>query len=495
MPTEVISFGPNQASGDQQIAGAMPIAYNVLIDGAGAIRRRPGITQWPDMLSGFGLTSALYLAGTVQATGIPEVHGISSFAGTVHYTTAPKPPVYTISSQHLIVGSDGVVTSDPLNFFGTGRPTFATTQFRLVAALGEELSTLSGAAGVSEPTATTQIVALSSRLMSNDRTSTTTYGRILFSGVAQAGNLVWGALNFVTAEARPDAIVALRENSNELYVFGETTLQVFTPDPISVLAPGRTVNRGCSAAHSVIRADESFAWLDDQKQFVMSDGRTMDVISDPIAETLDNIDDVSDCWGFRYNQGQFDALVWVLPTDGRTFVYQKGAGWSQWSGWEGSLGHGRFPGTAHYLFPDQSRHLIGLPMEGIGYLDLSASADYVPTTTGSVSKPIKAEVTTGFQNRGTDKRKVCKKLSLTIQPGATSSATTAPQLLVSWRDDPNASFCEPRRISLGTAGAKGMVKELRTLGIYRSRQWKVEFTDASDFVLGRVEETFEPGGN
>jgi hypothetical protein len=494
MPTETISFGPNQASGDQQIAGASPSAFNVLIDGVGAVRRRPGIVQWPDMVSGFGLTGPF----ANQPYAIPEVHGIASFEGAVHYITAPKPPVFTTISQHMAVDSAGVVTSvvSPAAFFGTERPTFALTQFRLWCSAGSTPNNLAGTAGlVSDPAVSRQIVALSSRLMSDDGASATTSGRIRFSGVGATGHLTFGALNFVTAEARPDGIKALRDNSNELYAFGDTTLQVFTPDPISVLTPGRAINRGCAAAHSVIRADESFAWLDDQKQFVMSDGRSMDVISDPIAETLDSISTVSDCWGFRYNEGQFDALVWVFPADGRTFAFQRGGGWAQWSGWTPNAGHGRFPGTAHYFFPEQSRHLVGLPMEGIGYLDLSASSDYVPTTTGSEQRLVKADVTTGFLNRGTDVTKTCKVLRLTVKPGATSSATTEPQLLVSWRDDPNESFGEPLRVGLGTVGASGMVKELRTLGPYRSRQWKVEFTDASDFVLARAEETYSLGAH
>jgi hypothetical protein len=489
MPTEVLSFGPNQASGDQQIAGASPSAFNVVVDGAGAVRRRPGITQWPDMVSGFGLTSAVALAGFPEL--VPDTVGIASYQGTISYITDTS-GIFP-SQRHKQVASTGVVTSGT-SIAGLLRPHFALTQFRLVCAAGASINVLNPAGAITGPTSASQVIALSSRLMCNDTTSTTTNGRVLFSGVGSTGNLTFGALNFITAEARPDALVALRENSNELYAFGETTLQVFAPDPISVLSPGRAVNRGCAAAHSVIHVDESFAWLDDKRQFVMSDGRSMDVISDPISETLDNMGTVSDCWGFRCNVGQFDVLVWVFPTDGRSFAFQRGGGWAQWSGWDGS-GHGRFPGTAHYYFHEQSRHLVGLPMEGIGYLDLSASSDYVPDQSGSSQKLIKADVTTGFMNRGTDVTKVCKVLRLTVKPGATSSTTTEPQLLVSWRDDPNKPFGEPRRVGLGTVGASGMVKELRTLGPYRSRQWKVEFTDASDFVLARAEETYSLGAH
>lgn len=489
MPQAQLFFGNDQRSGDQQIAGASPQAYNVLIDGAGAVRRRPGIVLWPDITSGFGQTSPLSLAGA--AYGVPDVNGITSFQGTVHYTTAPKAPFLTSSQQHLQVSqTTGEVTGHfSGGVSGVQRPTFALTQFRLVCASGGVINVFDPPGGsLTGPTSATEVVALASRLMCNDTTSTTTNGRVLYSGTGSTGNLTFGALSFVPTEAKPDAIQALRENSNELFAFGERSLQILAPDGQVVLAPQRTVNRGCSAPHSIVALDESFAWLDDRQQFVLSDGRTMEVISEPIDETLDSVETVSDCWGFRCNLGQFDALVWIFPTDGRGFSYQRGGAWSQWSTWDGN-GHGRFAGTAHYYYPEQGRHLVGLPMETLGYLSLSAQTDYVPDQYGSTNRLIKADVTTGFVNHGTDTIKFTDELRLTFKRG---QASTAPHVKLSWRND-LGDFGEPRRIDLGSTGDYLFTVRLQTLGGYRARQWKLEMDAAEEMVLARVEESFSLG--
>jgi hypothetical protein len=473
MPTELINFGPNQASGDQEIAGAMPSAFNVVIDGKGAVRRRPGLSAW----EGF----------PAEAPVAERIDGIHAFDGKVYYVTEGR-KIFQVSGG---VASNFSTSGANSFLAGTSRPVFAETEFRLVIAGGLALSKVDSLAVQADilggsPPDSTQVAALARRLFINNVTASTTIGRINFSGVASAGNETFGALNFVTAEANPDALVALRENSNELYAFGEKTLQAFSSDPISVIAPGCAVNRGCSSAHSVVRVDESFAWLDEKSRFVLSDGRSMDVISDPIATTLEGLTEVSDVWGCRVDIGQFDLLTWVAPTDGRTFAFQRGGGWAQWSRWNGS-GHTTYPATSHYYWPARRIHLVGLSSGVIAKVDAAADTD--------LGELIKAEATTGFLDRGTSVTKVCKVLRVTVKPGATSSTTTEPELLISWRDDPNKPFCNPRRVGLGTMGAAGMVKELRTLGPYRSRQWKMEFTGGGDFVLARVEETFALGGN
>ena len=49
MPSATIHFGNRQATSDASLAGAPSIAYNVVVDGAGAVRRRPGLGWWRGM--------------------------------------------------------------------------------------------------------------------------------------------------------------------------------------------------------------------------------------------------------------------------------------------------------------------------------------------------------------------------------------------------------------------------------------------------------------
>lgn len=471
MPTETIHFGNRQQTGDSSLAGAPGVAFNVVVDGAGAVRRRPGLAEW----DGF----------PASAPVAERIDGIHAFQGDLYYVTEIR-KFFQVSAG---VASNFSLSGAPSFLAGTSRPSFAETQFRLVIAGGLSPSKIdSGATQAAllggSPPNSSEVIALSSRVMTNDLTSAVTAGRISVSGTGNAGNETWNG-RFVTAEARPDAVVALRENSNEAFAFGETTLQVFTPDASTVLAPQRAVNRGCAAAGSVIRAGEYFAWLDDEDQFVVSDGRTIDEPSTPVSATLETIETVDDCWGFRLNTDQFDVLAWKFPTDGRTFAYQREGGWAQWSGWDPAQGHVAFPITAHYYWPTERLHLAGLEDGRIVKFDSTANTDLGDT--------IKAEVTTGFINHGTDAWKFADALHLTFKRGQTPGSTE-PLVFLSWRDDLGA-FCAPRQIGLGNTGDYVVTKTLRSLGRYRRRQWKLEFTADVEFVIASVAVDYTVGGN
>lgn len=470
MPAAQLFFGNNQQSGNQQLAGASPLAFNVVTDGAGAVRRRPGLATW---------------SGFPEEIPVAEpIAGMNSFGDDLYYVTETQRRIYRVSggvATNLSTGGADTFLA------GTGRPVFAETQFRLVIAGGAAPSKVqAGAAALlgGSPPNSRYVTALASRLFTDDLTSASTRGRIRNSGLGSTGNETWNALGFVSAEARPDDLVAIKDNANELFAFGETTLQVFTPDPQTVMAPQRAINRGCSAGHSVVRVDESFAWLDEQKQFVISDGRSMEVLSDPIAETLDGISAVDDCVGLRANIGQYDLLAWHFPSDGRTFCQQRGGGWGQWSGWADALGHTTIPIRSHYYWPAQNLHLVGLESGQIVQLDPAAASDF--------GGRIKADVTTGFMNHGTDAMKFTDELRLTFKRG--SATTTEPFVMLSWRDRLGA-FGPPRRIGLGVTGDYVFTKRLHSLGGYRARQWRMEFDAAQDFVLARVEETFSVEGD
>lgn len=473
-------FGNQQASGDSELAGASPLAINVVTDGKGAVRRRPGISAW----SGF--------PGTIPIAH--EVTGIHDFQGNVYYVTSGREWYKVVPSTAVATAMHGLTAETFVE--GTSRPVFARTPYRLVIATGATPQNTPGSSASSDrlgslspapPPDSTFVAHLASRLFSNDLTSTSTRIWARFSdpgddGGGTQGEEYWDPLNFATAEADPDAIVALRATNNELWAFGERTLQVFSPDPINVITPGRTVAVGCSAPYSTVRIDDSFAWFDDQRRFVMSDGRGYDEISGPIAATLDSITTVSDCYGFRVNMDQFDLVTWVFPTDGRAFCFQNGGGWAQWHGWTEGVGHTLFAAKSHHYFDTDAVHLVGLSTGQVAKFDTSAYTD--------LGTRYKAEVLSGFENRGTDDFKHCEALRLTFKRG---QSATAPTVMLSWRDDLGA-FCTPIRISLGATGDYITVVEKRSLGRYRRRQWKLEMTDAADLALAGAEEVFT-GGN
>lgn len=468
-----VNFG-NQQSADEPLAGASPLAVNVLVDGHGAVRRRPGLVAYGEAP-----------AGAVDANGITGLY-LTTQGQLLAVGGGANRKVYRLAG-----GAATEITSAASGYLaGDTRPTWAENAQYVFLAGGHmprkifknslAFSTLGEAPRCSH------ILQHASRLLANDLSGPTTRDFVQYSSTGLTGIETWvtGAARFFSAEARADAIVAVVENSVEVFVFGETTLQVFASDPASVYSPSRTKNIGCIAPFSIVRVEESFFWLDAKKRLVISDGREMQVISTPIAATLAGIETVSDCYGFHVVTDQFDCLAWTFPTDGRTFAWARGGGWSQWHGWADN-NYAVLPIGAHLMRVDTAENIVGLTDGRVVKLS--------PAVTTDMGTPIVAEVRTGFLSRETDLRKHCVALRLAFRRGETASST-APVALLSWRDD-LGEWTPAIEISLGAAGDFNPVVELRSLGTYRRRQWRLVFSSNEPVVLAGATEEYNVLGS
>lgn len=470
MPTQPVMFGNDQESGNAQLAGASPIALNVLTDGRGTVRRRPGLASYSE-----APTTA------VDATGIA---GLYVSAANSLFAVGVNRHLYRVGSGAAV---DTSGSEAGRQIAGTARPTFAENEAALIIAGGQDIqqfvfSTLAnsrlGATATEAPPKATHVAANSSRFLSNDIGAGVVGGQIRFSRTGLVDYINWPARFFVTAEARPDRIVALGENTNEVWAWGADTTQTFIPDPTAAYAPARTIRYGLASPCSVVLADEQFAWFDPAHRFLLSDARSTKEISSPIAGTLDKAAAFTDCFGYRIQQDQFDCLVWTSVADGRTFCYQLGGGWSQWTG----FGPAPFPVSAAFARGADNTNVVGLRTGRICQLSSSAADD--------LGDPIVADVTTGNLSRGTDARKWARALRLTMQRGATAEGDDEPQVLLSWRDD-GGEYCDPLAIGLGTDADKEFTVELRSLGVYRRRQWRLVYSGAAEWVLAGAEEEFD----
>lgn len=468
-----IPFTNQQASGVEALAGAGVVSMNVVVDPSGTVTRRPGISQY-----------SVAPESVVNAAGIEGLFATDD-GRLLAISKSPGKVLYEIQGGTARVVFSGLPGDD--------RPIFAQAEMFVAIAGGREIYKYIRTPRTAEPLGGTpplasHVIAHASRLLANDvlvnltavRYSSTFLGSTDYSGAEN-----WSfapPAGYITAEARPDNVVAVHENTNNVFVFGQGTLQVYGPDASAVYLPEATREYGCGAPYSVIKADQTFAWLDQFQRFVISDGRSIKVISDPIAKTLDEIDTYSDCYGYRVMTGNVDCLVWTFPTDGRTFVYQTGSGWGQWSGWTpGTTGFAPFGVLSHHLRQDTNVNVVGTTDGFIGELTSEALTD--------LGTPIKAYVETGYVSRGTDQKKHCQCVRFAFRRG-TVTGGTGPHAFFSYRDQPGP--WEPSiPIDLGRSGDTHPVLEFRSLGTYRRRQWRFEFTGTEELVLVSASEDFE----
>lgn len=482
MPTATLSFASESPAAAAE-AGAPPLALNVLQDGAGAIRRRPGISAWS------GFTSTL--------PGGEPVVGLKDFQGTL-YAILDDGTTYSIASGAAT--ALGVLT-------GAGRPVFCPSLQRMLVTRGgypgnieigvisapgvppSDFEVLDGRTysgyGYTAPTAVpcTHIANLASRMFANDRSAASVYSRLRYTNVGIAHDQEaagWDALNTILTAASPQQVQAIASDSNELWVWKSDILQVYGPDGNTVLAPGRSQAYGCLAPYSVIQFDGKFAWLNSKRHFCVADARSIEEISDPINTSMNAIGTVSDCYGFRYHGGPFECLVWVFPTDGQTFCYSLGTGaWSQWSCYDPQAGQGPLGLQSFLEWQSENVELVGLADGKIAKLDTATFDD--------LGDPIKAEALTGYRDEGTSALKNFTRLRITLRRGM---STTGGTVRLSWRDDGGA-FCEPLRFGLGSADDSQSVLTEYSLGVARTRQWKLEMSDAVDMVVAKIEVDYE----
>lgn len=473
MPTELIPFVNAQESGRQELGGATASAMNVITDARGTLRRRPGIATYS------GAVSAV-----VDAAGIGGLY--ADGAGRLFAVSLPSP-----SSNVYYVTSGGASLLGDLD--GGRRPTFAETEILLAIAAGEapRKIVLSGALPLSNldgsPPNASHIIAQNLRLLANDVTIDKTKVRYSDQSIGTtdfSGHEDWTVVGgtgpgFFTAESRPDPVVALSENTNEVWTFGSQTLQIHAPDSNLVYAPAHTMEVGCAAPYSVVKHHDSFAWLDDERQIVISDGRGFEVLSSPIAQDLADMAVVDDCVGQHVMVGDVEAYAWRFGTDGRTFVYQTGVGWGQWQGWSGGSWQ-PWMVTAHHQRSGTAANIVGTSDGKIGVLSFSASTD--------LGERINAFVQTGFLDRGSSKLKHCREVRVTIRRGHATSGT--PIAWLQWRDG-LGEWESPIEVSLGGSGDYETTVRFQSLGTYRTRQWRFQFDGEVELVLAKVEEDFE----
>lgn len=469
---KTIPFGGGSESGLERLGGAVPPAVNILTDATGWFRRWPGMSTWSDFPTTIPNASKVIGMTTWEASGL-EV---------LVYVTEDRQIWYRNAPGYVTALSTATVTT---RLDGTLRPTFAKTKTRLVIAGGGALQEWDGGPVTSRlggpPPNASHVAAISQRLVVP---VAGTSGQFQWTDAGETNHETWPALNVAETEARPDPLVALHENSNELWAFGTKTFQTFAPDANVIWAPQTTRQVGCLAAQSIIPIPDqaAFAWLDHDGGVIITDGRSVERPAVPaVDKTIKQIATVSDCWGFRAPLHGHDLLGWVFPTDGRAFVYDRTyQRWlevrsyasGEWQPWVAA---------SYYYWEAKKLHLIGLASGQIVKLDMDA-------VTEVDGKVVKGETVSGFLDHGIKSQKQDIVMRVPLKRGVGAAGTTDPPVVeLSYRDG-TGGFNGPTRVSLGGAGDYSPIVEKRILGRpYHMREWKAELTATVETLMGPPE--------
>lgn len=460
-----IPFAAGQASSVDPLQGGSPLFRNVLPAGGDAITARPGIRAWSGFVGSNGTNAPVVAMEIVQgnlvyitddgtsrrvwqATPTGQIELSTVATGTVAGTLPPK---IAVSRSAAVIA-------------GGAQPQLVFPGF---------CDRLPG-----DPPLALDACWIAQRMVLVAPDST---GTFFWSGTGDAGIGQWDQVfEYREAEAQPDALLACAATSRELFMFGERTTQVFVPDPDETFsATAAVLEAGISARRSVLLYEGVPCWLDDRARIVMSDARSLsaeNVLSAPIAKSIDDLSTISDAWAFRARIGNVDLLTWVFPTDGRAFAIDMlTKTWAECNGY----GDGRWlPWRvySHLYWRNRRVHLIGLADGTIGELSFDARTD--------MGTPINWVARTGAL-RGPTRRDV-QRIQLIMRRGEATDPGSAVRL--SWRDD-GKDWVDPLVRTFGTSTDPNPVINVAPAGApHYTREYEVSSTAEEAFLLAEANE-------
>jgi len=498
MSESTIPIDEGQKASANDSPGAARLTINWMVDSNDTVTLRPGITNKT-------LDPGTYTRTTGTNTGIIGAYVWRSVFNSRDYLVYVRQD-RTIWAKDLVTNVVSALsdTTTPTHLDGSATVAiFAEDSQRLVIAGGGQLQVWSGnvatltariAATVfgsnQPPLSATHVVNLTNYLVANQAALPGTNNQIIWSGLGDSNHTTWNPLNFNTADADPDPVVAIAANLREVFVFGTKTVQAFGvgSDPTLPFSASASLAVGCVAPYSVIQIDGQFAWMDAARRFMVSDARYQTHISQDVDKLLRDFGTVSDGFGFRLRIGYWDLLTWVFPTEGKTYAYdQAKKSWWQWRGWNGIDDYSAIRIAAYAYWAAGNMHIVGDPLfENLWTLDVNAKSDIGPNL------PIVAERVTNRLDQDTSARKRCQKVRFLLKRGTTAQPATLPAYLDLAKKDDDSDWSVSQQIDLGIAGDNSSHKDWFPGGIYRRRQYRVRFSGGVDVALTKMTEFWEP---
>ncbi len=458
MPLQPLPMTKGLVSVDRQEIGTPEAAtyYRNLIRGqSGAMTDRPGLLDFANI----GSYAVLGLSYFKKSNTVVAV--------TNEGTDARK--LWSITQAGVVTDITGTVLA------GSSRPVFANDgDFLAIAGGGTPLTwagTGTTTAMTGSPPSCTHIAYLDGywllHLLADQE--------IRWAGPTSAARLTWSSSNFFSAERLPDDIVTQAVLQREFYAFGRESTEIFQNFGASVTAPFSPtffLESGTLSPYSLIKADNTLFWLDQNGDFVRMEGRTPVIISEDVAKDIKSFTK-TDCFASHFKLGEGRHMIgWTFPTDERTFVYDyKNKEWSEWDTQINGLPD-RLNINAHCYVPEWGTHLVGDPAIGKVYT-LS------PTTKVDGSYPLR-RIRRMTIDWGTNARKRSNYYMFSVKRGVATSTVTNPVFQVRVNDD-NKGWSEPKLIPLGATGSDTGSIRVRMGGIYRKRELEVSVTDACEF--------------
>lgn len=320
-------------------------------------------------------------------------------------------------------------------------------------------------------------------------------GRFFISALADLTS--YDALDIATAESAPDALVRVFVDHREVWLFGTDSTEVWYNSGAAAFpferVSGGILERGCAAAGSVAKCDNTVFWLGNDRVLYRAAGYQPQRISTHAIEyALAQVPDLSDAEAFTYTQEGHGFYCLTVPQAnagaGMTLCYDVATGlWHERvSGASAALrGRWRAQGDAYAY----GRTIVGDCQTGKLYdLGLDTYTENGATIRRLATSPV-------VQADG--RRMLHARLEVQVESGAglLSGQGEDPQAMLRWSDDGGRTWGNDHWASMGAQGQYSRRVQWRRMGASRNRVYELSISDPVKVaIIGATLDTQPLGG-
>jgi hypothetical protein len=294
-------------------------------------------------------------------------------------------------------------------------------------------------------------------------------------------------LDFATAEGSPDLLISLLVDHREIWLFGETSTEVFfnsgNVDFPFERINGAFIEQGCAAKFSPAKMDNTVYWLtaDERGKGTVqrAQGYTPQRVSTHALEwAIGQMSRIDDAVSYTYQTEGHSFYVLNFPTAQQTWVYDAAVNLWHERAWRdpstGQLKQDR--AICHVAFAGEN--IVGDWESGKLYvLDLDYFSDN--------GDPI-ARIRSCPHISGSDyHNQLFASLQIDMQTGVglSSGQGSDPQAMLQWSTDGGYSWSNELWASIGKIGERRTRVKWRRLGRSRDRVFRVTITDPIRVVI------------
>lgn len=314
------------------------------------------------------------------------------------------------------------------------------------------------------------------------------YGLVVEPGTGRLWNsnlndfLIWSPLDFVTAEADPDNLLAIIADHQQVIAMGEKTGEVYInvgdADAVFQRLQGGVFENGINAPGSLQKIANMVFYLDDSLQVRMLDSLSGTIIStDSIAFQMKELAVTSDGLGMTYIWNNHIYYVLTFPTAKRTFAYDltesAKAGqplWHQVDSYPYNSPN-RWRGNSMYRHDGRTVYVGDYSNGWIYTLDEHTHQDNLQSTQ-------RVFRTSPIFDTTTRNNLFHLVLEVEFEPGVGNSDVEDPQVSMRYSDDGAKTWSNELFASIGKAGEYENRARWDGLGESRNRVYEFMIADA-----------------